>query len=74
VSCHDFRRSGISDGLDAGIDLALMQRRARHADPKTTSGYDRRGERHKREAAAKVLRRIERRCETEPSGARQRAR
>jgi site-specific recombinase XerD len=57
VSPHDLRRSLTSDLLDEGVDLATVQRVARHASPATTVRYDRRSERTKRDAArrARVL-------------------
>lgn len=52
---HDLRRTFVSGSLDAGLDLAVVQRLAGHASPATTAIYDRRGERAARQAVAKLI-------------------
>ena len=50
-SCHDLRRSFISDMLDSGADIVSVAALAGHSSPAITAKYDRRGERARRKAA-----------------------
>lgn len=50
LTWHDFRRTFAGNLLDAGSDLATVQRLMGHSSPTTTSSYDRRPETARRQA------------------------
>lgn len=52
---HDLRRTAGSDLLEAGVDVNTVADLLGHASTQTTrAGYDRRGEKRKRTAMAKL--------------------
>lgn len=51
---HDLRRTYIGEMLEAGVDVVTVQRMVGHADPRTTSAYDRRGGAVRGAAAARL--------------------
>jgi integrase len=53
-SPHDLRRTFAGDLLDAGEDIATVQKMMGHSNANTTAGYDRRDGKTKRKAASKL--------------------
>ena len=54
LTVHDFRRSFISDLLDAGVDLVTVRDLAGHSSVETTARYDRRGLRSRQSAVQRL--------------------
>lgn len=52
---HDMRRTFAGNLLDAGADLAIVQKLMGHSDPGTTAGYDRRSARVQKDAVERLL-------------------
>lgn len=54
ASPHDLRRTFVTLMLADGVDLSTVQALAGHADPRTTSRYDRRGTEDRRQAVERL--------------------
>ena len=55
ITPHDFRRTFVSELLEAGVDLVTVQQMVGHSSPTTTASYDRRGNSTKRNAVEKLF-------------------
>lgn len=55
LTWHDFRRTFAGNLLDAGSDLATVQKLMGHSSPTTTSNYDRRPESTRRQAVKSLF-------------------